>query len=124
MFCRIFIDSDESFEIVRNQFEEIARRHFDPENVEFDVFDSEYFDQSVVGRLPYDAVGSAKYTVEVEAKVGSDASLAIFQKAFCDVIAEARTPRCVVTAACDFEDFIAERTGWNWSEQTPNPPDR
>lgn len=27
-----------------------------------------------------------------------------------------------VVASCDFEDFIIEKTGWNWTEEEPLPP--
>lgn len=27
-----------------------------------------------------------------------------------------------VVASCDFEDFIIEKTGWNWTEEKPLPP--
>ena len=28
----------------------------------------------------------------------------------------------IVVAACEYEDLIVERTGWNWSKSTPIPP--
>ena len=40
----------------------------------------------------------------------------------CNVIIKLREKGCQVVASCDFEHIIVEKTGWNWTETTPEHP--
>ena len=40
----------------------------------------------------------------------------------CGLIKRLRERGALVVAACDFDDLVVEKTGWNWSESTPVHP--
>ena len=46
----------------------------------------------------------------------------VFLSLLVHLIKELRNSGALVVAACGYEDLIAERTGWNWSEATPHHP--
>ncbi|WP_210183329.1 hypothetical protein, partial [Methylobrevis pamukkalensis] len=50
--------------------------------------------------------------------------LASFQSGVAALVSNLREGGRFVTASCDFEDLIADETGWNWTEDQPEPPGR
>lgn len=62
---------------------------------------------------PYAAMAKRKWkTIDTE----------IYWDVLCYVIRKLRENGAIVVASCEYENLIAEKTGWNWSEDTPNAP--
>lgn len=63
----------------------------------------------------------ARYTAEVEG-TESDVDKDIFIRGVCELISGLRASGVQVVASCEFEDQIAEQTGWNWTESSREHP--
>ena len=46
------------------------------------------------------------------------------QAGLVQLIVELRAKGYLITASCDFEEWVAKETGWNWSTETTEPPGR
>jgi len=72
----------------------------------------------------YEFVDCSRYYVELGTLEQVSEQLSGFQSGVGVLVKRLREEGRFVTASCDFEDAIAEATGWNWSEDTPEPPGR
>ncbi|MEM7790420.1 MAG: hypothetical protein AAF546_03370 [Verrucomicrobiota bacterium] len=64
----------------------------------------------------------ARYTAELEG-LDLDVDEDKFVQVVCDLVSSLRDYGIQVAASCEFEDRVIEKTGWNWSESSPDHPD-
>ncbi|MCH2075245.1 MAG: hypothetical protein MK130_10430 [Puniceicoccaceae bacterium] len=63
----------------------------------------------------------AKYTAEIEG-IDFEVSEDDFIDTLCKLIVALRASGILVSASCDFEETVVEKTGWNWTESSPHHP--
>lgn len=129
-YCGLYVNSAESREALRSQIAEavggkmylcrVYNEHIDLELVKNEVHDPQRMGEHA-GFLYYphraEILPKADDHEEIDAE-----DQAIYKDMLVRVIIALRKSGAQVVAACDFEDLIVERTGWNWSETTPHHP--
>ncbi|KCZ52926.1 hypothetical protein HY29_17860 [Hyphomonas beringensis] len=122
-YCKLYIDTDEDEGDLELALADAAASAFADVRVEYPVYPNDDFDPSSRARMPYDFIQCSRYYVEL-GTLERAAELPDFQSGVAVFVRSLRDNGRIVTAACDFEELIADATGWNWSESTPEPPGR
>lgn len=121
-YCRLYIDTAESREAVQTLLNRSAFSHFGELRVEAQVFKNDFYEPGRTKHLTYDAIAASIWTAEVDTEANEAVSFEVFQIGMVEMIRGLRARGMRVTASCDFEDIVAQETGWNWSVDTPEPP--
>lgn len=119
-YCRLYIDTRETREVVQALLNAKVSGRFRPLEVFATVFKNHGYAQ--VRATPYDPIGASQWTADVDAEDTSTEAFETFRSGLCGVIRELRKVGLIVTASCDFEEQVAAETGWNWTEAHPEPP--
>jgi len=69
---------------------------------------------------PYVAIVDPYADIKVQGSEPFDTE--VYLDILCHVITKLRENGAIVVASCEYENLIVEKTGWNWSEDTPNAP--
>ncbi|WEK02283.1 MAG: hypothetical protein P0Y59_11560 [Candidatus Sphingomonas phytovorans] len=123
-YCKLYVDTDEDIERVETALDDAAADAFADIRVDYPVYDNENFDPSSREKRPYDFIECSRYYVELGTEEQVADQLSGFQSGVAALIKRLREEGRFVTASCDFEDAIADATGWNWTESKPEPPGR
>lgn len=123
-YCKLYIDTDEAIDELEISISEFVKERFTGIEVEYPIFRNEDFEASATGRTPYDFIAASKYYVELGTIEEIPEQIEKFHSKTANLIAALREGGRFVTASCDFEDLIAAETGWNWTEEDPQPPGR
>lgn len=122
-FCELYIDTDESAEEIDVAVRREGQEAFGGLNVEVVTYRNEDFEPSARRRSPYSAVECSRYYSEITAPAAEDRANE-FQSGTATLVRALREGGRFVTASCDFEEVIADVTGWNWTKENPEPPGR
>lgn len=78
----------------------------------YSLYKNENYSDAEKKNLVSSPVKRSKFYMEVDApdEMGVDA----FKKAVASLVVYLRGNSYYVAVSCDFEDYIIERTGWNW----------
>ena len=123
-YCKLYIDTDEDEGNLELALAEAAASTFADVRVEYPVYPNDDFDPRSRVRMPYDFIQCSRYYVELGTLEQVADQLSDFQSGVAALVKRLREDGRIVTASCDFEEVIADATGWNWSESTPEPPGR
>jgi hypothetical protein len=121
-YCRLYLDTDEHIAIVRAVMDDLIGQMFDELPAEGPVYRNLNFVPRARDQRPYDPIACSPLTAEVGAIDAWPENGPAFQGGAVRLVRALRERGYVVTASCDFEDRIAAETGWNWTEDTPEPP--
>lgn len=121
LYCRLYIDTHETDLAIQAMLNRLAATEFGELRVWATNYKNDCYLPELTRRKPYDPIASSLWTAEIDAEKCDRESFAVFQAGIVAMILELRTENLIVTASCDFEDYIAIETGWNWSEETPDP---
>jgi len=64
----------------------------------------------------------SRYTAEVEPLESECVDSDVYIECVCDLISKLRRSGVLVTASCEFEEIVSEKTGWNWTETSREHP--
>lgn len=123
-YCKIYIDTEASIEEIETVLADVVADTLEGISVEYPVYRNENFYPAARKNVPYEFVECSRYYVEMGVEENTPEGLSIFHSAVVAVIRRLREAGCFATASCDFEDVVAEATGWNWTEGNPEPPNR
>ena len=130
LYCRLYVKSDDDEKKLRERISRIfggriSGRSISDEFIDFRVTKNDAFLPDSMDQhggfvyFPYTAeVHPKKEFFEDTELNGSE----IYIDLLVHVIIELRKSGAQVVASCEYEDLIAKRTGWNWSEETPGHP--
>lgn len=121
-YCKIYMDSDSDEANVESMLNEGMLLFFDSAVVECAVFKNETYLPDAApdsGTYPIDR---SRYYIEIDAELDAGGDEDKFKIGISNLIVWLRERSEFVIASCDFEDFIIERTGWNWTPDSPFPP--
>lgn len=74
--------------------------------------------------MEYDPILCSALTAEVALDEEQSEFAERFQAGVVRLVEMLRSRGAFVAASCDFEERIAQETGWNWSARTAEPPGR
>jgi hypothetical protein len=97
---------------------------FDGLSADAQVLRNKSFDAQARAQSAYDPVLCSALTAEVSAEDEKSQAVEAFQNGVIRLVQLLRARGAHVTASCDFEDRVAQETGWNWSARTTEPPGR
>jgi hypothetical protein len=120
----LYIDTDEEEGQLESAANQAKRMISGPSGIKVLIFRNEDFDESARDRYPYDFIEASRYYAEVGLSDGESMEADAYQSGVAAIVKELRNGGRFVTASCDFEDAIADATGWNWTESNPEPPGR
>jgi hypothetical protein len=123
-YCKLYIDTDEDIAVLEAAVKRASDAIFSGIDVEAPVFRNEDFDAGARSRAPYDFIESSRYYIELGTIEEVPEQIPDFQSGVARLVRSLREEGRFVTASCSFEDVIADGTGWNWTEETPEPPGR
>lgn len=123
-YCKLYIDTHEEMEDLEAAVVEACEIFFQGITIEAPIYNNEYFDSTIETCTPYRFIECSPYYAEVGMVENIPEQLVDFQSGVVELIRRLREDGRVVTASCDFEKLIADKTGWNWTEDHPEPPDR
>ncbi len=123
-YCKLYVDTDEDIGMLETALDDAVAKALAGIGVEYPVYDNENFDPGSRNNVPYDFIECSRYYVELGTVDQVPDQLSAFQSGVAAVVKQLREEGRFVTASCDFEDTIADATGWNWTEDKPEPPGR
>ncbi|HEY0151432.1 MAG TPA: hypothetical protein VGB92_05505 [Longimicrobium sp.] len=123
-YCTLYVDTVEPIDDLQAALDEACDRIFKGIGVEAPAYRNDGFDADARSRVPYQFIQCSRYFVELGTLEEVPEQLADFQSGVAEVVRSLREEGRFVTAACCFEDLIADNTGWNWTGDTPEPPGR
>jgi hypothetical protein len=121
-YCRLYIDTDESLDMVQDILDSEVAKHFERVRVHAPVFKNDSYLAVAKDMRPYDPIDASRWTAEMDTEANAPGDFEAFEVGTIAVIAALRRRGFIVTASCDFEDRVEAETGWNWTLGTPNPP--
>ena len=121
-YCKLYIDTGEDIDDLNAVLNELALGIFSGLPVEMPLYRNENFDSDKSKQTSYDFIESSRYYSEIGMIEEVPEKLSNFQAGVASLVSKLRESGRIVTAACDFEDFIASETGWNWTKSQPYPP--
>lgn len=125
LYCKLYIDTDEGIDDLNAELNRLrASISFEGVAVEALLYRNENFNVAARGQTPYEFIENSRYYAEVGTIEEVPKQLAGFRFGVVVLVSGLRQGGRFVTAACDFEDLIADETGWNWTEDQPEPPGR
>ena len=123
-YCKIYVDTEDDIGKLEAALADAAGDAFADIRVEYPVYDNENFDPASQAKVPYEFIECSRYYIELGTLEQVPGQLADFQSGVATLVRSLRDEGRFVTASCDFEDVIADATGWNWTESNPEPPGR
>lgn len=123
-YCKLYIDTDEDIDDLDAELNRLRVSVFEGVAVEAPLYRNENFDAVAREKSPYEFIESSRFYAEVGTIEEVPEQLASFQSGVAALVSNLREGGRFVTASCDFEDLIADETGWNWTEDQPEPPGR
>lgn len=120
-YCKLYIDTGTDQAELESEFAQGFGERVKLPGVEYTVFPNDLYKGADPVSLR-DPIARSRYYVEID----SDPSIVFADDDFCAEIAALviwLRQRCdYVVASCDFENYITEATGWNWTPERPLPP--
>ncbi|MBN8809386.1 MAG: hypothetical protein J0I47_14285 [Sphingomonas sp.] len=123
-FCELYVDTNEDIRKVEAALNSAAADAFSGIFVELPIYKNDNFQETSINKVPYDFIECSRYYVELGTVEQVPDQLSDFQSGVAVLVKSLRERGWFVTASCDFEDAIADVTGWNWTEGNPEPPGR
>lgn len=121
-YCKIYIEAECSKAELKSYVMANLGEIFGEVNdvhVFVDKNDSTEFERREPRAIVSPAIRATHY-MEIDTKAATETLE--FKKGIAQLIIFLRKRWPYVVASCDFEDFIIEKTGWNWTEEKPLPP--
>ena len=123
-YCKLYIDTDEDIEKLKIVLNNVLADIFVDIAVEAPVYRNENFNPSSRLKAPYNFIECSRYYIEMGTEEEVSDQVSRFQSGVAAAVKSLRDEGRFVTASCDFEDVIADATGWNWTRSNPEPPGR
>lgn len=123
-FCKLYVDTDEEILELQGLLKNLEFDIFNEFSIEIIVYRNEDFKEMARGLVPYSFIECSRYYVEVGTLKEVPECILGFQSAVATLVSSLRNEKRFITVSCDFEDIIVNETGWNWTRDTPEPPER
>ena len=120
-YCKIYIDSSADKATMDSLLGEGVALFFGRGAVQWDVFRNEVFFSNATPESMTYPVDRSRYYVEIDAESDAIGSEDAFRFGISKMIIWLRERAKFVVASCDFEDYVVEITGWNWTPEKPLP---
>ncbi len=121
-YCKLYIDDEMAIEELQRLADKGVEFFFNSTSADAVVFANENYLTKKGGDYSTDPVYRSKYYVEIENEPGEDFERESFVAGTAGLVQWLRGYCEYVVASCDFEEDIVEKTGWNWTLETPMSP--
>jgi hypothetical protein len=121
-YCKFFLDTEKNIDEVESILDYFISEIFLPYSVECPIFRNENFKIKSNHTTQYDFIENSRYYTEFALIEENPENITDFQLKTAHLIKKIRESGVTLTASCDFEDLIISETGWNWTEESPEPP--
>jgi hypothetical protein len=121
-YCKLYIDVEMGIEELQSLIDENVENFFESGSVDVIVFQNENYQVGSNLQSTTYPVDRSRYYVEIEPASDRDLERFTFESAIAQLVDWLRKECEYVVASCEFEDFIVEQTGWNWTLENPLPP--
>jgi hypothetical protein len=130
LYCRLYVNSVDDEDALRRRIAEyfggtVAMRNIYDEFLHIRLSKNDTYSSNSLNdhggfvHFPYTAEVHPRHEIVEDIE---PVDTEIYLDLVCHIIKELRKSDAQVVASCDYEDLIAEKTGWNWSEKTPHHP--
>lgn len=120
--CKLYIDAGCNDVVLQDFMDGEVGEIFDGFDLVATVFCNENYNKQASLFSPLYPVERSRFYVEIDSDSDCGLSLEGFQSGVADLIVRLRGYCDYVVASCDFEEYVIERTGWNWTIESPLPP--
>lgn len=121
-YCKLYIDVEMGIEELQTLINDGVEKFFESGFVDAVVFQNENYQfDSNIQSTTY-PVDRSRYYVEIEPESDRDLEKFMFESAIAKLVDWLRKKCEYVVVSCEFEDYIVEQTGWNWTLENPLPP--
>lgn len=121
-YCKIYIDASFNLAEMENIFELGFKECINIPGVEFSLFENDSRIEEIEINSSTYPVDRSRYYAEVDSDPADVIGEDDFNRFVSNLIIWLRLRCDFVVASCNFEDYVAEVTGWNWTLEHPLPP--
>lgn len=121
-FCQLYVDTKQDRETLKKILTEFCKNEFDF-IVDPIVYKNVDFNLSARQNVPYNFIECSNFRVELEMIDEIQKNISKFNEGIARIVVQLRELGCYVVST-EIESFLIEKTGWNWTEETPEPPGR
>lgn len=122
--CVLYIETNEEIDALTATTYRLVDEIFEQTPAEAVVYRNKNFKETSQRTSPYDFIECSKYYAEISVIDEAPEHIPSFQTGIARLVSDLRNKSRFVTASCNFEEFIADQTGWNWTTETTEPPGR
>ncbi|WP_159674595.1 hypothetical protein [Andreprevotia sp. IGB-42] len=123
-YCKLYIDTSFDHDEMESIFALGFKECISIPGVEFSLLENDKHIEDVEITSSTHPVDRARYYAEIDSDPADAIRKDDFNLSISDLVIWLRLRCDFVVAACDFEDYIVEVTGWNWTTEHPLPPAR
>ena len=120
--CKVYVDFNGDADDLQDLVDEKIGRLFDLKEVYAVAFRNESYRASTDLNSAIYPIERSRCYVEIETDAKELGDEMKFQAGVARLVSELRFDCDYVVASCEFEDYIIEQTGWNWTLEHPKPP--
>jgi len=123
-FCKIYIDGIDDVEALQNFLDKVREQVFLDVNVDLDVSKNYDFDPGARAESPYHFMRCSRFFADVSAVEEASEHIENFRSGVVRLVVLLRAQGWFVTVMgdCELENKVVEETGWNWTDESPDPP--
>ncbi|MBB5020576.1 hypothetical protein HNQ59_003897 [Chitinivorax tropicus] len=123
-YCKVYVDTVYSMHDLKLFMEENIENCFEGlkcfVSLDFAAYDNENNNGNLAVGMKEDPT-EARYYIEIGDDFESEFDSYDFKYGLANFIISLRRKFEYVVASCNFEDYIVERTGWNWTDDCKFP---
>jgi len=121
-YCKLYIDADLGLAEMEDVFDLGFKECINIPGVEYSLFVNDNRVEKVNIASSTYPVDRSRYYIEIDSDPSGLSNEDDFNGSLSKLVIWLRLRFNFVVASCDFEDYIVEVTGWNWTSEHPLQP--
>ena len=121
-YCKLYIDASFGLGEMESVFDLGFKECISIPGVDYSLFENDSYIEGVEVTSSTYPVERSRYYAEIDSDPADASGERAFNRSVSNLVIWLRQRCDFVVASCDFEDYIAEVTGWNWTPEHPLPP--
>jgi len=121
-YCKLYVHSDADEDVMDSIFDAGVDLFLTPYAIVGLIFRNESYIFDANPEADTYALDRSRYYAELGVDPDADVSEEKFKSCVSNLIVWLRARTECVIASCEFEDYVIQTTGWNWTPEQPLPP--